>query len=251
MSLLTGVSTATNAEQETDRLGGFKLLDSGVHPLTIELAYLHTANSGARALNVFAKSDAGSMRTIQYFTSGTAKGCKTYYEKDGKQHNLPGFTTVNDMFIAAGVDAGMDGAELETKVIKLYDKDAGGEVPTEVQMVMNLVGKTIAFGVLKQIVDKTENVAAEGEKADYQPTGETREENELNKVFTSEGYTIPELRAKAKAEAAGDSVAEPTFIHDWKDKYEGQVINKVKGGNGAASNGSAGAPKKKPTKLFS
>ncbi len=226
MSLLDGVNVATQAEKETDRIGGFQLLDSGIHLMNVELAYMSTAASGARALVMHFKSDKGSLRSTQYFVSGKAKGNKTYYEKDGKQHNLPGFTNVNDIFRSAGFDGGIADAVVENKVIKLYSKDAGGEVPTTVPMVTNLLGKEVALGVLKQTVDKT----SLGGDNQYHPTGETRDENEINKVFTVGGLTIPELDA---------GITEPAFAVTWKDKYEGQVINKAKG---AADTGNAGAP---------
>lgn len=236
MSLLTGANVAENVEKETDRLGGFQLLDTDVHLLNIELAYLHTATSGARALVMQFKNDQGSLRATQYFTSGTAKGCKTFYERDGKQFNLPGFTIVNDIFRAV-LNKGMEAAELEEKVVKLYSKDAGGEVPTKVQMVMNLLNQKVALGVYKQTVDKT----ALGGDNQYHPTGETRDENEINKVFTIDGLTVPEVDA---------GIVEPTFINDWKAKYAGTVLMKAKG---AAQGGTSGAPageSKAPKKMF-
>lgn len=228
MSLLTGVNTASNAEKQTDRVGGFSLLESGVHNMVIEVAYLSTAASGARALVFHLKGEQGSFRTTQYFTSGTAKGCKTYFEKDGKQYNLPGFVHCNDIFKACGIPDGMAGAQTESVMLKLYSKEAQGEVPTSVQHVANLKGKTVALGIVKQTVDKT----ALGGDNEYHPTGETRDENDLSKVFMPDGRTI------AEAEAV-PAVTEPVFIITWLDKFKGKVINKAKG---AANGGTAGAP---------
>lgn len=236
MSLLAGASKAENAVKETDRLGGFQLLDSGVHLMEIELAYLNTSSTGARALVFSFKNEAGTLRSSQYFVSGDAKGNKTFFVKDGKEINLPGFTITNDIFLAAGIEEGIDGAVLEEKVIKLYSKDAGGEVPTKVQMVINLLGKTVGLGVVKQTVDKT----ALGGDNKYHATGETRDENEIIKVFSTSGLTIPEIDA---------GITEPAFIIDWKDKFAGKTLMKAKGASGAE--GTSGTPTPStPKKLF-
>lgn len=240
-ALLQGTTVATNAEKETDRLGGFQLYDSGIYPMAIEVAYLQIAASGARSITFHFKGEVGSFRSTQFFTSGTEKGCKTYYEKDGKQFNLPGYTMVNDICLLAGI-GGIAGAELEEKVLKLWSKDAQGEVPTKVQVITNLLGKQIACGLLKQTVDKT----ALGGDNEYHPTGETRDENELDKVFHVEtGLTAVEMEASANSATP----LEPDFLHKWKAKYEGQTLNKAKGATAGGTAGNAAAAHT-PKKLF-
>lgn len=239
MSLLEGINTADNAEKETDRLGGFQLLDANVHLMKIKTAYLSTAASEARAVMFEFESEKGVLRSAQYFCSGKTKGKKTYYIKNDKQFNLPGFIIVNDIFRAVGFKGGLDDAVLEEKFIKLYNHDAGGEVVTPVQMVTNLIGKEVALGVRKQTVDKT---ALGSDNKTYEPTGETRDVNELDKVFTAEGLTQPEIDA---------GITEPTFIIGWKEKYEGKLEMLAKGATGG--NGTAGAPaatQAKAKKLF-
>lgn len=235
MSLLAGVTKATNAEKETDRLGGFALLDTDVYKMVIETAYLHMGKEGSSNLVINAKSDAGSIRTMQCFASGDAKGNKTYYEKDGKQYNLPGFTLVSDLLsLAAGVT--LETATVEEKFIKLYSKDAGGEVTTAVKMVVDLVGKPIAIAVLRVIEDKT----ALGGDNKYHPTGETREINDVTKFF------CPETGMTALEKDAG--ATEAAFIVQWTEKNKGTVVNRAKGA--AATGAKAGAPAAAPKKLF-
>ena len=246
MSLLAGVDNAAKTEANTDFLGGFRLMDSGAHKVAIEIAYLNTAKSGARSLVMHFKNDTNSVRSTQFFTSGTAKGCKTYYTKDNKNYDLPGYIIVNDIFqVVTG--GGLENAVLEEKVIKVYNKEAQGEIPTKVQMVTNLLGKEVVLGVIKQIVDKT----ALGTDNGYHPTGDTREENEVVKVFDLNGFTVPELAANAAAVASGKEapITEPTFLLAWKEKNDGVVLNKAKG---AKEGGTAGAPATKaaPKKLF-
>jgi hypothetical protein len=67
----------------------------------------------------------------------------------------------------------------EEKVLNIYSPDAKAEVPTKVQVLMDLLNQEILVGLIKQTVDKTAKDAAGA----YQPTGETREENEIDKFF--------------------------------------------------------------------
>lgn len=116
--------------------------------------------------------------------------------------------------------------ETETKVVNLYSSEAKAEVPTNVEMLTELLGKQVLGGLIKQVVDKTAKDAA----GNYQPTGETREENELDKLFRErDGKTTAEILAQAP---------EAVFIETWKKKWVGQVKDKS-----TKTAGSTGAPK--------
>jgi hypothetical protein len=83
--------------------------------------------------------------------------------------------------------------------------------------------------LMKQTVDKT----AKSPSGEYVPTGETKEENEIDKLFqASTRRTTAEIRAGAET---------GVFIDSWKAKWEGKVKNKAKGGDGSGAK--AGAPK--------
>jgi hypothetical protein len=162
---------------------------------------------------------------------------KNYYEKNGEKKYLPGFIQANALaLLATGKE--ISALDTETKVVKAYSKEIKAEAPTKVEMVMDLLDQPIIIGVIKQTVDKT----AKSDDGSYVATGETRDENEVDKFFRAkDGKTTAEIRAE---------VEEATFINTWKAKWTGQTKNKVKG---AASAGTAGAPKaanpanKKPT----
>jgi hypothetical protein len=61
-----------------------------------------TADSGAMALNIRAKTEDGKeIRQQLRMTSGTAKGCKNYYEdKNGEKKYLPGFLMANALSLS-------------------------------------------------------------------------------------------------------------------------------------------------------
>ena len=256
MSILASLVTDDSITNEKDTVGGGgnRILDSGLYLCTVETAYITKATSGALGLVVnFKTEDGRDLRQTFWLTSGSAKGCKNYYEKNGEKHYLPGFIMANSLSL---LTTGMEINQLETekKVIPLYNPEAKAEVPTKVDMVMDLLGKEILAGVLKVIVDKTKKNEATGI---YEPTGETREENEVDKFFrVRDKMTTAEIRAQAP---------EATFYKVWAEKWTGKVKEKAKGAGQAAgglanaNTGSLGLPKaptasgiKRPTtSLFS
>lgn len=244
MSLLSNLSTDQNIADEKDTIGGgSRVIDSGVYKATIVHAYVTKSAGGAIGMVVLLKTEAGQeLRQTFWMTSGTAKGCKNYYEdKNGEKKYLPGFILANSLCL---LTAGQEISSLETeqKVIPLYNVEAKSEVPTKVDMLMDLVGKEVVTAVFKQTVDKTKKNESTGL---YEPTGETREENEVDKFFRArDRMTTAEIRAQA---------AEATFVNTWAEKWTGKVRDKSKGAAGTASKGSAGLPtatKKPTTSLF-
>ena len=229
MSLLKTLATDDTIAQERDSVGGNGPLDSGLYTMSIAMAHIKKADSGALGLVLSLKTeDNKEVRQTMWMTSGSAKGGKNYYEKDGEKHYLPGFLQANAIAL---LSCGKEISDLDTeeKVIKLYSFDAKAEVPTKVDAVVDLIGKQIIVGLIKQTVDKT---AKDGNGV-YQPTGDTREENEIDKIFrASDRMTTAEIRAQA---------TEATFIDTWANKWTGKTKNKAKG-----FTGTAGAPGAKP-----
>jgi hypothetical protein len=231
MSILSNLATDSSINEETDRLGGFQPLESDLYPLTIERAFVTTAVSGAAALNVHFKTDSNKeLRSQFWMTSGTAKGCKNYYiNKDGDKFYLPGFNQANALCLLT-VGKEISKLTTEPKVINLYDPTQKKEVPTKVEMLMDLIGKKIIGGVLKQIEDKRTKNADTGE---YEPTGETRMTNEVDKFFRErDGLTVMEIKSRKTT---------PEFQTQWKEKWFGQVNDKSTGAEGVQS----GPPKVK------
>lgn len=242
MSLLKNLKSDDSIANEKDSVGNGGPVDSGAYKAVVTLAYLTKAASGAVGLVLALKAENGrEIRQTVYMTSGTEKGGKNYYEKDGEKHYLPGFILCNSLAL---LTVGKEISELdtETKVVNAYSKEASAEVPTKVEMLTDLLGKEIVVGVIKQTVDKSKKDA----NGVYVPTGETRDENEIDKLFrASDLKTTAEIRAQAE---------EAAFHAIWTAKWTGQVRNKAKG---AAAGGAPGAPKaasaaaKKPaTSLF-
>lgn len=241
MSLLKSLAptdATAGIKQETDRIGGNGPLESGAHLGTVTVAYVMKAATEALGLVLHAKTAAGDLRQTFWMTSGKEKGCKNYFEKDGVKSFLPGYLHANSLAL---LTTGKEISELDTeeKVINVYSAEAKADVPTKVAMVMDLLGKEIYFGVIKQVVDKTKKNAA----GVYEPTGETREENDIDKLFRAKDkMTTAEILAEA---------TEPKFFDTWVAKWAGKVKTKSKGAAGTAGVPKAGAAPggtTKPTK---
>ena len=221
------------AEEKDSLGGGARVFESGAYKAKVGMAYVDKSKGGALGLflTLLIGDAEDELRTTLWMTSGNEKGNKSYYTKDGENYPLPGFSMAKSL---AGLTTGRDIADLEPeeKVIKLYNFDAKAEVPTKVQALTELIGQEIIVGLIKQTVDKTKQV---GDTKVYEPTGETRDENEIDKFFCAkdgfENMTTTEIKAKGTAE----------FFPEWVKKHTGNTRNKAKG---VAAGGTAGAPAK-------
>lgn len=233
MSIFSNLSN-DNLEQQKDSLGGFSVLDSGSYDAKITAAYVTTSAKGAMAINLVCDIDGREYREQLWITN--SKG-ENYFinKKTNSRVPLPGFTIVNDICLCT---VGSDLKELDTtpRVFKIYDYDTKQEMPKEVPTITDLMGKEITLGILKQIVDKN----VKNDAGDYVPSGETREENVIDKVFHCE--------TKMTVNEAKDGKKEASFHAKWLAKNEGQVRNRSKGAPKAE--GTAGAPKKATKSLF-
>lgn len=236
MSLLSGLNTDSDAQGERDSVGGSFTLESGVYDFEITMAFLQKAASGAIGLNLhFKTKDYKEYRETVYIQSGDAKGNKTYYvNKKGEKFNLPGFSTANGLaLLTVGQDLAALAGTTEEKVVNVYSPDAKADVPTKVECLVDLIGQRILAGVQKQIEDKNQR----GDDGKYYPTGETRETNEIDKLFCAReshyGMTLAEIQAEAE---------EAVFIETWKAKFTGVTRDRTTKDGGQS--GTAGAPGK-------
>lgn len=231
MSLLKNLATDDSIANEKDSVGGgSRVVESGLYPCTVTLAYVIQSAGGATGLVLGLRTeDKREIKQTVYVTAGKAKGGNNYYlDKDGAKQYLPGFLLANSLSL---LTLGKELSQLDTeeKVVTAYSPEAKAEVPTKVNMIMDLIGKQILAGVIKQTVDKSKK----NDAGEYIATGETREENEIDKFFRlSDKMTTAEIRAEA---------ATAVFADTWAAKHTGVTRDKsTKGG----ANGMAGAPGK-------
>ena len=242
-----GNLTNEGLEETTDRLGGFQIRATDIYPATIKAAYAGQSAGGARNVTVIAELPDGEYSETIYVTNKKGENWFLNQNDKSKKVPLPGFTTIDDICL---VTTGKSLAEQDTeeKVVKIYDFDERKELPKAVQMLVDLIGQPLFLGIVQQTVDKNQKNESTGE---YEPTGETRDENVIEKVFHDPSkMTVVEAR---------NGATEPVFFEKWLSKNKGNVRNKAKcaDGNGAQSGRpGGGAPQsgnggqKKTSSLF-
>lgn len=238
MSLLKNLKTDTTIAGEKDVLGGGGVFDSGYYRFTVSMAYLQESTGGALGLFLTLKDKATGkdLRSTQYLTGGRDKGQKNYYEdKQGEKQYLPGFLIGNSLAL---LTTGKEISDLDTeeKVVSIYNFDSKAEVPTKVPVLIDLIGKDINAGIIRQTVNKK----VKGDGGVYVTTADTRDENEIDKFFCArdgfEHYTTAEIKAKAE---------KPEFYTAWTEKNAGKTrdkTSKVGTGGGAPAGKTAAGP---------
>ena len=219
MSIFSNL-TNEGLEETTDRLGGFQIRATDIYPATIKAAYAGQSDGGARNVTIVVELPDGEYSETIYVTNKKGENWFLNQNDKSKKVPLPGFTTIDDICL---VTTGKPLAEQdsEEKVVKIYDFDERKELPKAVPMLVDLIGQTLFLGIVQQTVDKNQKNESTGE---YEPTGETRDENVIEKVFHDPTkMTVVEARHGA---------TEPDFFEKWLSKNKGIVRNKAKGADG-------------------
>jgi hypothetical protein len=229
MSLFGNLSN-DGMEEAQDRLGGFRVLESGPYLGTIKAMYAGVAaNSKAQNVTIIFAPDNGDpeYRETVYVTN---KVGENFYTKDGKKYPLPGFTTIDDI-CQMTTGKPLSAQTAEDKVMNIYDPDQKKELPKTVPMLVEPLGKKITLGILKKLVNKQVKNAANV----YEDTAESREENSIDKVFHHPS-NLTMVEAKNKQQ-------EPKFYGSWVEVNKGKTQDRrsIKDGQ-SAQNGRSGRP---------
>jgi hypothetical protein len=227
-------SELAGSEKEKDVLGGRSLLPTGVYEGTLDVVYITKSPGGATAFNLVVDIGGKKVRD-QIYVTNRAGGVT--YTKDGKKFPLPGYSLMNAL---AKLTAGKEipQLEFEKKLVKIYNFDQRKEVPTEVEVAVELVGQPVKLGIEQH----RENKNAKDQAGNYVPTAEIREFNTITRVFHAQtGQTASEYNAQAPAE----------FLALWAKEFEGKVIDKTaKGSVAPAASGGTTAPAGGKPSLF-
>lgn len=255
---------------EEDYVGSGGIFDTDIYQAKIKTAYIGKAQS-SEARNVTLLLDINGRELRSQTWVSNKNGDVTYKDKQtGEIKNLPGYNTMNSVaLLVAGKNLGdLDTEEL---VVKLYDFEAKKELPQAVTCFTQLHGETINVAVQRLTVDKTKKNDSTG---DYEPTGETRDQNEIVKFFAGEKLvTISEVAEfiKSLGEKFDDVVdgghllkairkvpeEAGIFASKWLERNKGQIYDKSTGKKGAGKEfkttggeSGSGAGKAKASSLF-
>lgn len=239
------LKVSTDIKPEEDSLppegGSFGPLNTNVYPMIIKLAYFSESSGGATALNLHFKNADGSgpvVRQTIYVTSGKKKGKKNYYTTpQGEKRLLPGMALADQLHQLVA-ESHLADAEVEDKIVKLWNYEEQAEVNTEVKAIMSLINKPIMVGLVK----KKENKRVQNDDDEWVDGPDAREFNEVEKFFDTDGRTLTEKNADG----------EPEFIKAWKKRFpEDHVQDKFKAIEGSSKPASNdGATEKEIKSLF-
>jgi hypothetical protein len=228
--------------QSIERVGGGGFAwESGVYDTTVKMVYLNQAASEAQSFNIILENSEGKeLRESFWIRSGKTKGKKVYYDKDGKQFPLPGYSLANSLCVAAtGESLAKCINSAEKKTINVWNSELKKEAPTERPVIMCLVNKPVKVAVHQVIEDKV----AKGTNGQYEPTGQSRTVNNCKFFGNTAGKTAEEITKNEEA----------TMFDKWATKNTGTVIdksNKAKTNSAAAIMGSTPAADNSQASLF-
>jgi len=209
------VSSDIKQDVERDVIAGQRLA-TGIYPMTIKVAYLDKSKGGAHNINIVGTIEGQGYSETIYLTN--KKGENFYIDKKtGDKRLMPGFSQVSNMCeLLVGKKLGQ--MEMETKRIKVYNFEERKDVPVERKVLVELSGMLTHPAIYnikenKQVKGVLKS-GAEGYVND--PTGETRNKNEISKWFDSEKRTLPEKKAEKEAK----------FFKEWEKSHTGKVRDK-------------------------
>lgn len=234
MTKMFGNLTNEGLEEAGDRLGGSVLFPTNVYEGVVKMAYAGKAqSSNAQSVTVIIELDGKEFRETHWVTNKNGENSWQDKTDPKKKHPLPGFTSIDDLCLVT-TGYGLADQDIEEKVVKIFDFEQKKDVPTNVPVLVNLLGKPVFVAVVQQTVDKQKKT-----DAGYVNTGETRNENIAEKFFHHETRrTVTEIK---------QGLDEAIFMDAWKEKNAGQPPrNKAKGADGKSgapgAGGNAGAP---------
>jgi hypothetical protein len=215
--------TTDGLEQSQDRLGGFSPFDTGIYTGKIKNAYGITSQQGAQGVTLVVDFAGKEYKETLYVTN--KKGENFFYNKDDKTKKvpLPGFTVVDDICLIVTGEP-LSAQEDEEKIVKIYDYEQKKEIPTNVPVLTALIGAEISLGIVRILENKSEKVGD-----DYVPTAETREINQIDKVYH------PEMKMTVAEARDGKETGE--FWENWETRNKGVTRDKRTLKDGAAAPG--------------
>lgn len=216
-------------EKQEDRLGGgYEPFESGVYDGVIKLAYVGQAESGAQSVTLNIDIGGKEYRETVYVTNKKGENFFVDKQDSKKKTLLPGYSLIDDISLFC-TEQPLSEQETEPKIVKLYNYDEKKELNTEVPMLVDFIGKPIKLAIQKV----TEFKAVKQGDA-YVDTAETRDTNNIEKVFHPEtGRTVNEYL---------HGVMTDDFHQAWKKKNTGVTRDKTRGKTPVAGAAGTGSP---------
>lgn len=213
------------AEKEKDVLGGRRLFPTDAYEGDIEVVYITKSAGGATAFNLVVDINGQKFQDQVYVTN--KQGGVTYTDKNDKKHPLPGYSLMNAL-CKLTIGKEIPNLTFEKKIVKIYNYELKKDVATEVDVAVELTGEKVCLGI--ELVRENKNV--KDQTGTYVATAETRDSNQLARVFhVKTGHTVAEY----------DAQEQPTFKNLWLTEYKGKMRDRSKAGSAAPAAAGASA----------
>lgn len=217
----TAMFTEEGLEKNTDVLGGFSTLPTGMYKAEIKSNYFDVTSSGAVSLTVIAnltdKNDAVHEYRETYFITNKKK--ENYFvNSNGKKTMLPGCRIVNDLCLAiAGKSLG--NINPEDRTVSVYNFAEKKNTLMNREVIPEIIGGSCYLLITEEIRNKQ----VKNDMGVYVDINEKVHRNVVTKVLFSNYLTTTE----AEKVQQGTTITEP-FYKKWLDKNEGKPNNRYK-----------------------
>ena len=220
-------------EKAGDVLGGGTLFDTGVYENgTVTLAHAgNSASSKARSVTVHIDFDGREYRETFWVTNRDGENFYLGRKEPRKKTVLPGFQAIDELCLAT-TGQGLAEQVFEEKVVKLWDFEARAEVPQTVPVLTGILGAKVSAAIWRQTVNRQKR----NDQGAYVDTGETRDENAVEKFFhAGSRRTVAE---------AMNGIEEAVFIDRWAERNAGRTRDRTRPADGTS--GAPGIPGARP-----
>lgn len=228
-----GKLSTDGLEKSQDRLGGgYQPRESNAYTGIITGFYGGESKGGALSVTIQFKDGDKEYRETVYITNKKGENFFPNKQDPKKKVPMPGYVIANDIcMMTTGLP--FDQQDWVEKTINVYNKDAGKELPTVVEMAEGVLGQEVTLGILKELHNKSEQQS----DGSWEETDETEIKNSINKVFHTE--------TKSTLSEAEEG-QEPSFYAKWVKQYadkEEPVDRRKKKGSGQNGRKVGDAPK--------
>lgn len=232
--LFAGLSVTKDMEKTEDRIGGGRhIFETDVYEnVDVKLAFTGLWDGGARYVTVI--FDIDGQEYEETITVTNSEG-QNFYMRDGKKNQMPGFVTINELCLTA-TGQELEDQDTEERQIEVWSSEEKKKVRQARDVMTDLTGAKASIALRKVSQPKQKK----GDDNKYHDTDEDVIVNELTKSFHPETRaTVSEIR---KAEEKEQDI-EAKFIDEWKEKWQGSIYNKRKGGGSSKGSGNGAPPK--------
>lgn len=217
---LFSVDADVEKVEEKDGLP-FGAWESDIYDAVLKTAYIDRFSGGSVFVNcVYELTDLrGNKITVQEretIWSVKTQGGHYICQKTGKKKQLIGQAKMDSLaklLTGKSLKEIQDTGGIEDKTHKIYSSELKKETPQTKPTIMAFTNVPCYVG-LKKIIENKQTKQGDT----YVMTAETREVNQVEKVFNSDRKTLLEVQANSEAE----------YFNDWLNINKGKTIDKTK-----------------------